>query len=340
MASVDVIVNIGSYKGSYTETLIEHQLRKIKISSKGCERTNVNIIYIITIKGRKITESHKKLADYINKTANTLDVHVKTVFNIGDKGLAHGRNIGLLHSKADIVAYLDDDAVPSKNWINRLCMLFEKDKELAGVFGNIKPLFIDNSGTCNKVPREVYWLFSCTSSYMPNKPEIFYRGFGANMAFRREILYKLGGFKIGLGVGSSKKRWIGGEETELALRLCNKGYKVIYDPNLVVYHIVPQSRCALSYALKRAYEVGKTNGLITYVYRRCIRDVCKEQLTPKMLRRIVDIAFRTRLNNVLRDTNKILFKIVTSLSFILGMININKEFKIIQNKRLENKQCV
>jgi len=314
--TIDVIINVGSYEGPYTEALIEGQLKIIKMS-KGCE--NVNILYIIAVKEGSPKRDYRELANHINRIAEDLGVQVMVFLNTNDKGLAHGRNIGLLLSKADVVAYLDDDAIPSRNWLNRLRLLFERDKELTGVFGNVQPLFIDKSGICTKIPTEIYWIFSCTPSYMPNKPETFYRGFGTNMAFRREVLYKLGGFKIGLGVGSSKKGWIGGEETELALRLCNKKYKVIYDPNLIVYHVILPSRCTLKYILGRAYHVGRTNRILMHRYSKYTRKECKSQITLGFLKSIAKITLRNTLN--IKNAEKLLFLIVASISFFLGMLN-------------------
>lgn len=70
---------------------------------------------------------------------------------------------------------------------------------------------------------------------MTIKPCLHYQriGFGNNMAIRASVLREIGRFKEWLGPGS-----IGGnaEDAEIALRMLVKGYKILYNPNMLVYH--------------------------------------------------------------------------------------------------------
>ena len=79
---------------------------------------------------------------------------------------------------------------------------------------------------------------------------------GANLAFRRDALNAVGGFRNELGrIGQCL---IGGEET-LAVRLIvRSGLDVIYDPSVRVKHRIPRERLALEWIRKRAYWEGVT----------------------------------------------------------------------------------
>jgi len=53
------------------------------------------------------------------------------------------------------------------------------------------------------------------------------------MAFKKEVFNKIGDFREWLGPGSIGSN---AEDAEFALRCLIKGYKLFYDPNIVVYH--------------------------------------------------------------------------------------------------------
>jgi len=54
-------------------------------------------------------------------------------------GLSRARNLGLRASTGEIIAFLDDDAVPDPNWLQNLAAEF-KDPQVAAVAGRIKEL--------------------------------------------------------------------------------------------------------------------------------------------------------------------------------------------------------
>jgi len=165
-------------------------------------------------------------------------------------GLSKGRNLGLKKSRAKNVAFIDDDAIPTRDWVKSIN---ESLEEYDGVTGPAEPIF--ESPLCLHIPRELFWIFSCT--YIPVRDKtIFYNGFGVNMAFRRHVLLNIGGFNENLGVKIGRKSWIGGEDTELFYRLKHYGYKVVWDTRMKVYHVVGSERCNLRYALSRAKSVG------------------------------------------------------------------------------------
>ena len=73
--------------------------------------------------------------------------------------------------------------------------------------------------------------------------------FGTNMAFRREVFEKYGGFRTDLGpcpgVGDPQKS----EDSEFSQRLLAAGERLRYEPSAVVYHGIPESRLQKKYFL-------------------------------------------------------------------------------------------
>jgi GT2 family glycosyltransferase len=67
-------------------------------------------------------------------------------------------------------------------------------------------------------------------------------GVGANMAFRRELLNRLGGFDPALDVGTATR---GGGDIEFFYRTVAAGYSLHYQPAAYVYHVHRRYRPAL-----------------------------------------------------------------------------------------------
>ena len=62
------------------------------------------------------------------------------VENTGPKGLSGARNTGTAVAKAEIVAFLDDDAEAAPDWLERLAALYD-DPDVLAVGGRVEPLW-------------------------------------------------------------------------------------------------------------------------------------------------------------------------------------------------------
>ncbi len=157
----------------------------------------------------------------------------------GVVGLSRARNQGLAHSRGEIVAYIDDDAVPEPDWLSCLLEGFSAPEVMA-VTGRV---FLPVNANLAKYrmhpftsPEAPTAESSTLDSRMPGWfDRVNFRGLGigANMAFRRAALEKLGGFDVRLGRSAPLK---GCEETYAFFSLISRGYQVAYACRAVVHH--------------------------------------------------------------------------------------------------------
>lgn len=158
-------------------------------------------------------------------------------------GVSHARNQGISASGADVVAYVDDDAVPDPNWLSALAAEFQ-DPQVMAVAGRILP-------STPKADAETLGPLVFSHDLGPDRqvfdsstPNWFERanfgGIGneANVAFRRSHLGTWFSFNERLGRGTA----IGGWEGHYAFFLViDRGYRVVYTPHAIVRHPYPQS---------------------------------------------------------------------------------------------------
>lgn len=171
-------------------------------------------------------------------------------------GLSTARNTGAKATNAEIIAYLDDDAVATPGWLSALYQAYQSNEKLAIAGGKVTLLWPDgttpppwlsdglagNLGLYNLGDKVVYI----------NQPGLTPRGL--NYSIRRQFLEQIGGFDPNLGrIGKSL---LSNEElymTELALK---NGWQVAYLPDALVAHNVAPERMNQSWFLHRGWWQG------------------------------------------------------------------------------------
>lgn len=143
------------------------------------------------------------------------------------QGLSRARNRGLAECDTDIVAFLDDDAIPAADWLGLLMEPFADDKTAASTGRVVTPTSSgskppESRRTLSK--KDPHWFEIATFGGM---------GVGLNMALRRSACADWTVFDERLGRGAPFHI---GEETYAFARLLQRGYSAVYIPSAIVFH--------------------------------------------------------------------------------------------------------
>ena len=171
------------------------------------------------------------------------------------EGLSFARNAGISEALGEIVCFLDDDAVASSDWLEKVWKAFEITPQ-AGVIGGtvlltpptLRPKWFRGGW-------ERHW-----SHFSPDYPDLtqvtrwFEFPYGANWCARRGALLAMGGFRTRYGRRGAD--FGGGEETIAAILIQKLGYAIAVEPEAVVTHNVEQERFTLQH-VRQAILAGE-----------------------------------------------------------------------------------
>jgi glycosyltransferase involved in cell wall biosynthesis len=184
---------------------------------------------------------------------------VRVVANAAERGSCGGRNTGVAASSGEIVAFLDDDAIPNHEWIERLGADFA-DPRVIGVAGGVNPRWLAQRPAW--FPPEFDWVVGCMHSGMPKQREPVRNAIAANMAIRRGEMLAVGGLRKEFS--RIEKNAAGGEETDLCIRLTERWPQrmILFDPVPAVEHCVPPERGELRYFITRCFAEGRSKAAL------------------------------------------------------------------------------
>jgi len=166
-------------------------------------------------------------------------------------GLSNARNVAARESDAEIIAYLDDDAIASAGWARALIDAYVRFPEAGIAGGPVVPIWEE---------ARPEWLTDKLTSYVSvvdwggDAPRIADPSewfAGANISFRRRLVLEAGGFDTSLGRIGSGASLLSNEEIALSNRIHALGNPSVYVPNATVDHLVERARLKQSWFRRR-----------------------------------------------------------------------------------------
>jgi GT2 family glycosyltransferase len=238
---------------------------------------------------------------------------VKIVVSKG-YGLSKARNAGVKEAKGKIIAFIDDDAIANKNWLDSLLSNFD-DPNVGGVGGKVKPIWKGIRPIF--FPNELDWIIGCSYEGLPRCKTNVRNPIGCNMSFRKDILQIVGYFRE--NVGRTTNSLISGEETDFCVRLLEKCPKLrtVYDPSAIVYHNVPKTRTDLRYLVKRSFYEGFSIAIILNSAKSGTKLLSVEHDYLRYLLR-VSIPLRLKGFNRLENIQQLFVLLLSMFSVMVG----------------------
>ena len=185
---------------------------------EGLRRQNYDNFEVIVVNGPSIDNTEEIVKGY--------NVRYYTApFNI-----SISRNIGIRHASGEIIAFIDDDAVPEEGWLGDIVKPYI-DPDVGAAGGRVYNADgSDFQYSYGAIDTWGYPMTKTDKAFQYNDPKgIFYNiNIGTNASYRRTFLIEVGGFDEEIEYYH--------DESDVCVRLVRAGYKVIQLSQAYVHH--------------------------------------------------------------------------------------------------------
>jgi glycosyltransferase involved in cell wall biosynthesis len=166
----------------------------------------------------------------------------------GRQGKSFALNTAVKKARGQILAFTDDDAILHSDWIAKITDEFAADTQLAGLGGRVELYNSDDNSISSRrgMARRIL-----SDDHFPadNIPII-----GCNMAMKRRVFDTIGGFETRLGPGA--KGGVG-EDLDFLYRAYKSRFKIVYSPDVLVFHDHGRRTKIEIDRVKKSYIVGR-----------------------------------------------------------------------------------
>jgi hypothetical protein len=198
-------------------------------------------------------------------------------------------------SRGDIIAFIDDDCLASKNWLKDIDNYLQ-DYDFVG--GAVLP------NPTAKFPwwwqNSLNWLIGINPE--PNRK---FLPLGSNLAFKKNVLDKMS--EINQIKPTGTYQYLPYREDYYRVKKAlDSGFSMGINKDMIVYHDIPKARFTIAYLLKRSYN----EGCAWLNYERCFKNFIFSFF-------ILPVHFVRLLISL--DINYF-FRMITSISYIINYI--------------------
>jgi glycosyltransferase involved in cell wall biosynthesis len=184
------------------------------------------------------------------------------------QGKSNALNAGMAATPARFIVFTDDDVRVPATWLEAAVvpLLERADIDYTGgpvrpVWGGRKPAWLDEKGNLGG---------TIAVKDHGAEPFIFEERkktpLGVNMAVRRTLVERIGGFRPDLG--RSGKSLLGQEQAEFFYRSRQAGARGLYVPGMILEHVVPASRLTRSYFRRWWYWKGVSHARLHRIHNQ------------------------------------------------------------------------
>jgi glycosyltransferase involved in cell wall biosynthesis len=174
----------------------------------------------------------------------------------GRQGVSYARNTGIELTTAPIIAFLDDDGIPGREWVRSMKEAFDAHPEADCIGGRVR-------ADWTEPPPPWFAAAHAGPVALQDRPEPAYLNarnasaclLTANLGFRREVFARIGGFS---------PRYRRNQDRELEMRMWRASMQGLYVPAMAVVVTVPRSRLTRKYHRRWQATTGHYHALMRF----------------------------------------------------------------------------
>lgn len=251
-----------------------------------------NAFEVIVVDGPSDDGSKELLAQHLNE--------LKVAHN-PTKNLAKSRNLGIELADGDVVAFIDDDALPFDDWVVRLLDAYNsRPLTTAGLGG---PVYYAGTFWFQAQDNGINRLGEAKINI--ESGEIGANGWfryntGTNASFSTGLLRECGGFDEQFDYYL--------DESEVCYRLQQNGALIGYEPDVVVRHEFAQSHNRQGRLNYNWYTICKNTAYFIAAYSGYSGDALKSYIDERMYRDRIEVFENSRRNSEISDEELIRYR--------------------------------
>jgi glycosyltransferase involved in cell wall biosynthesis len=207
-----------------------------------------------------------------------------------EPGLTHARLAGITHAKYSWIAFIDDDVRVQKNWVHSALAFIQSHPKAGVISGRIQLQYVEAPSTaalqCEAALCKVDYGIE-DLNFQPDGPPI--RLAGAAIIFQKQAVVETGWLEKRYLIGRTGKSLSSGEDTEIIIRIKNKGWEIWYTPSLNATHLIPPTRTTVNYLCRLHRGLARTSAQL-----RAIGMDGKVPIDFQLKNLAADVGFTTR----------------------------------------------
>jgi glucosyl-dolichyl phosphate glucuronosyltransferase len=224
------------------------------LASLAMLRTSAALRWEVVIVDNNSTDDTQAV---VGRHQRTFPVALRYLFE-AKQGRSSALNTGIAAAAGRVIAFTDDDVRVETGWLDAACGALANDDARVGYAGGpVRPIWGAPPPPWLDLTRGDLWGTIAIQDHGPSDVCYEVAGkvpLGANMAVRREVFDRTGGFREDLGRANG--RFVMGQEVpEWLLRVRSAGFTGMYVPRMEVHHHVPAARLTKRYF--RRWWTGK-----------------------------------------------------------------------------------
>ena len=197
----------------------------------------------------------------LDRTCEICEKYPVKLIRLDRPGISYQRNIGIEATEGRYVAFTDADCVVERKWLRKLIEQIEsRDKTVAAVGG--PNLVFDSDPPLSKIigyaQETLLGSGGSPQSYRISNPSYVYSIPNCNILYRREVIAQ----------ERYDNNFSVGEDAELNFRLRQKEYRLLYLPDIIVWHHRPGT---IKDFVKKMFHYGEAMARITRKHKKIVR---------------------------------------------------------------------